>query len=81
MFQESKTLGKKETADEVSDGVIWGVVVGMHGGHEKLAQESLANGDVTAIRHPKDPSRLSAACLTSLAHCLVVCACRSLCSQ
>ena len=57
-FSEQRNAGTTTKAEEVQDGVIWGVVLGMHGGSEKLAQESVHRGDITAFRHPHDPSRM-----------------------
>ena len=57
-FSEQRNAGTTTKAEEVQEGVIWGVVLGMHGGSEKLAQESVHRGDITAFRHPHDPSRM-----------------------
>ena len=41
---------------ETAEGLIWGEVVGRHGGNVQLAEQSLRMGDVVAFRHPKNPN-------------------------
>ena len=38
--------------------MIWGAIVGKHGGNEKLALKSIDRGDVIPFPNPKDPSKM-----------------------